>query len=140
MNAVALYLLLLKATIGSFSGFGSLPQVRQDLVVSRHLLTDDQLNRAVLVARTTPGPMGVYVISVGYQVSGATGAIAAWFALITPAILVLPLWQLSGRVMTHPRVRGAIAGIIVASAVLILTAGIPLAVDTYNQWRDLLLL
>ena len=40
MNVFLLYLLLLKATLTSFSGLASLPMVRDDFVVERHLLTD----------------------------------------------------------------------------------------------------
>ena len=78
MSAITLYVILLKATVASFSGFGSLPQVREGLVVQRHVLSDDALNRAVLVARTTPGPMGVYLVSVGYEVAGRGRRQGGW--------------------------------------------------------------
>ena len=57
MKAILLYLLLLKATVSTFSGLASLPLLRNDLVLHRHLLTDAQLNTAVVVTRTTPGPV-----------------------------------------------------------------------------------
>lgn len=134
MSVFALYLVLLKATLASFSGFGSLPQVRNDLVEERQVLTDEGLNHAVLVARTTPGPVGVYVVSVGYQVAGTPGAIAGWLALATPAVLVLPIWAVTRRLMTHPRVRSAVAGLILGSAVLVVTSAVPLALDVARQW------
>lgn len=134
MGAVTLYLILLKATLASFSGFGSLPLVRADLVVHRQVLSDDELNRAVLVARTTPGPMGVYIVCVGYEVAGWTGAIAGWLALATPAILILPLASVASRMLGHPRVRGALDGLILASAVLIVAAGVPLVRDLVARW------
>src|ERR1051325_4335039 len=40
MNCVVLYFYLVKATLTSFSGLTSLPVVRQDLVETRHVLTD----------------------------------------------------------------------------------------------------
>jgi hypothetical protein len=83
MNPVLLYFLLLKATLTSFSGLASLPVIRADLVTSRHVLTDDQLNTAVVVSPTTPGPVGVYVVSVGYSVAGVPGAVAGWAAMCT---------------------------------------------------------
>lgn len=134
MSAVTLYLILLKATLASFSGFGSLPLVRDDLVVHRQVLSDDELNRAVLVARTTPGPMGVYIVCVGYEVAGWTGALAGWLALATPAILILPLASVASRMLGHPRVRGALDGLILASAVLIVAAGVPLVRDLVARW------
>jgi len=47
VSVVVLYLLLLKATLTSFSGLASLPMIRGDFVVHYHLLTDRQLNTAV---------------------------------------------------------------------------------------------
>ncbi len=75
MNAGLLYLLLLKATMTSFSGLTSLPVVQNDLVVERHVLTDRQLNEAVVAGRAVPGPNGLYLVSVGYFVDGIPGAL-----------------------------------------------------------------
>ena len=85
MNALLLYLLLLKATGTSFSGLTSLPIVRHDLVEHYHVLTDRQLNAAVAAGRTAPGPNGLYVVSVGYFVAGIPGACAGCLAAMTPA-------------------------------------------------------
>jgi chromate transporter len=91
MNVVVLFLFLLKATRTTFSGLASLPVLRQDLVLNHHVLTDQQLNTAIVVSRTTPGPVGLYVVSVGYFVAGVPGAVAGWLALIAPALLIIPL-------------------------------------------------
>lgn len=40
------------------------------LVVQAHVLTDKQLSEAVVITRSTPGPVGLYVVSVGYFVAG----------------------------------------------------------------------
>jgi chromate transporter len=66
MNAVVLYVLLLKATLTSFAGLASLPVVRDELIVHRQALTDEQLNEAIVITRSTLGPVGLYVVSVGY--------------------------------------------------------------------------
>jgi len=47
VNLVVLYLLLVKATLTSFSGLASLPVIRGDFVLRYHMLTDRQLNTAV---------------------------------------------------------------------------------------------
>jgi chromate transporter len=91
MSFLVIYLLLLKATLSSFSGLAALPIVRNDFVVKRHLLTDHQLNTALVVGRSTPGPKGHYLVSVGYYAGGTLGGIAAWLAIVTPAGLVVPL-------------------------------------------------
>ena len=45
-----------------FSGLASLPVLRTDLVLQHHMLTDQQLNTAVVVTRTTPGPVGIVLV------------------------------------------------------------------------------
>ena len=126
MNILLLYLVLLKATATSFAGLASLPVVRDELVVKRQVLTDTQLNEAVVMTRATPGPVGLYVVSVGYFVAGIAGAIAGWAAMITPAFMILPLVKLAGRSAQHPRLKSALQGTVLASAGLLLAASIPL--------------
>jgi chromate transporter len=75
----------------------SLPVVRDELIVHRHVLTDEQLNEAVVITRSTPGPVGLYIVSVGYFAAGILGAIAGWLAMITPALLILPLLRFARR-------------------------------------------
>jgi chromate transporter len=129
MNLVVLYLLLLKAMLTSFSGLASLPMVRDDFVVERHLLTDRQLNTAVFAGRAGPGPNGLYLISVGYFVDGLPGAAVALMAVMTPAFLILPLMYWMGARAEHPRIRGAIQGVVLASAGLLLSSSVPLTRD-----------
>ena len=84
MNTVLLYLLLLKGTVTAFVGLASLPVIQDSLVVHYHVLTDQQLNEAVVITRSTPGVVGLYIVSVGYFVAGLPGAVAGWLAMITP--------------------------------------------------------
>lgn len=129
MSALLLYLFLVKATVTSFSGLASLPVLRQDLVVHRHVLTDAQLDTAVVVSRTTPGPVGVYVVSVGYYADGIPGAIAGWLAMITPAFVIIVLLRLFARKADHPRVAALQQAVVFASAGLLVAASLPLARD-----------
>jgi chromate transporter len=119
VSTVALYLLLLKATALSFSGLTSIPLVQDDLVVQRGVLTDEQLNAALAIGQTTPGPVGLYVVVVGYFVTGVPGAIAGMLALATPAVLAVPLLG----AVRHGRadvVTGAARGIVIAASALTL--------------------
>lgn len=129
MNFVTLYLLLLKATATSFAGLASLPVLRDELVVHRHMITDHQLNAAVVITRSTPGPVGVYVVSVGYFADGLVGAIAGWLAMATPALAILVLLRFIGPRARHPRIRGMLQAVVLASAGLLLTSVLPLARD-----------
>jgi chromate transporter len=132
MNPLVLYLLLLKASVTSFSGLGSLPMVRNDFVVERHLLTDHQLNMAVVAGRTGPGPFGLYLVCVAYAVAGVPGAFMGFLALITPAFLVIPLMRWIGARADIPRVRSAIRGLLLASAGLLVSSSVPLTGDAYT--------
>src|SRR4030088_1666708 len=108
MNVVLLSLLMLKATGAWFSGITSLPVVRNDFVVHRQLLTDRQLNAAVVAGRTVPGPNGLYIVSVGYFIAGVPGALAGWLALVSPAFVMTPLLRYVGSRAERPAIRSAI--------------------------------
>jgi chromate transporter len=133
MNALVVYLLLVKATVTSFAGMGSLPQIQQDFVQTYRLLSDEQLSQAVLVGRATPGPMGAYVVAVGYFAAGWAGAIAGWLAMVTPALLALPLLAAIERFLHLPRMRAAVDAVVIASAVLLVVSGVSLVGDGIGQ-------
>ena len=133
MSLLLLYALLLKASVTAFSGMGGLPQIRQDLVVTHHVLSDDDLNRAVLFGRSSPGPTGLYVVSVGYAVRGVPGAIVGWLALASPAFLAIPFLVLLRRWLHLSRMRSAVDAVIVASATLLVPSGVLLVRDAVMQ-------
>lgn len=112
MNAFVLYFLLLRATALSFSGFASVPLIREDLVVQRAVLSDEELNGAIAISQASPGPLGLYVVVVGYFIAGVPGALAAALALATPAILAIPIARAVRR-HRDARVRGATAAIVI---------------------------
>lgn len=133
MNVVLLYLLLLKATATSFAGMGSLPQIEHDFVETYRLLTSEQLSQAVLVGRSTPGPLGTYVVAVGYLAGGWPGAVAGWLAMVTPAVAVIPLLAMMRRWMRLPRMRGVVDAVVISSATLLVVSGVRLAADSLQQ-------
>jgi chromate transporter len=132
VNFFTMYWLLFKASVTSFSGLGSLPVVRQDFVVTHHALTDHQLNTAVVAGRTGPGPFGLYLVCTGYLAGGLPGALAGFLALITPAFLAIPLMNWLGRKADNPQVRGAIRGVVLSAAGLLLSSTLPLTVDAFT--------
>lgn len=127
MNLLVLYLLLLKATLTSFSGLASLPMIREDLVVNHKVLTDRELNAAVAAGQIGPGPYGLYVVSVGYFVAGVPGAVCGWLAIVTPAFLIIPMLRYAGRNAERPLVRRAVGAVTLAAAGLIVSSAVPLA-------------
>jgi chromate transporter len=127
MNLLLLYLLMLKSTMLSMNGQSSLPIVRAEFVVKHQVLTDRQLNAAVTVAQSAPGPMGGYVVSVGYFIAGVPGAVVSWLALITPAFFVIPLMRYAGRHIDNPDVRRSLDAVVIAGSALIVQTAWPMA-------------
>jgi chromate transporter len=138
MIVFVVYALLVKATLTSFSGLASLPQIRQDFVETRRLMSDEQLTQAVLIGRASPGPVGAYVVAVGYFAAGWPGAVAGWLAMITPALLAIPLLATIERWLHLPRMRSLVDAVIIAGSALLVPAGIQLGRDALLQlWRVL---
>jgi chromate transporter len=133
MKLWLLYLLLLKATCTTFAGLASLPVLRSDLVINHHWLTDQQLNTAVVVTRTTPGPTGLYIVSVGYLVGRVPGAAVAWLAMISPALLVIPLLKFAGKKAQHPRTKGLLQAVVLSSAGLLVASAFPMAREAATE-------
>jgi chromate transporter len=117
MTIWLLYLLLLRATLTSFTGIGALPVVRDELVVRRAVLSDVELNASLAISQASPGPLGLYVVVVGYFVAGVPGAVAGMLALATPALFAIPLLRIVQRGRSDI-VRGSSDGIVLASLVL----------------------
>jgi chromate transporter len=133
VSLLLLYALLLKASVTSFSGMAALPQIRQDLVVTHHVMTDEDLSRAVLFGRSSPGPVGLYIVSVGYAARGVPGAAVGWLALASPALLALPVLVLLRRWLHLSRMRSAVDAVIIASATLLVPSGVLLVRDALSQ-------
>jgi len=129
MNLLVLYLLLLKGTVTSFTGLASLPVVRHDLVETHHVLTDRQLNAAVVAGRTAPGANGLYIVSVGYFVAGVPGAVMGTLAVMTPAFLIIPMLRYLGARANRSALKSAIQCVMLAAAGLVVSAAVPLARD-----------
>jgi chromate transporter len=126
VNPVLLYLVFLKATMTTFSGLASLPMVAGDLVHHYHVMTQHQVDVSIVVTRSTPGPVGLYIVSVGYFAAGISGAIAGWAAMITPAIVGVVLLRALGRRAQHPRARSVVQAVVLASAGLLWAAALPI--------------
>jgi chromate transporter len=131
---LVLYWVLLQSTLSSFSGLSSLPVIRHELVTERHWIDDAQLSAAVTIGRATPGPMGIYIVCIGYFVGGYPGAAAALLALATPALAILLLFRLLGQQTEHPRVKNAILFVILAGAAFSSVTLVGMARSSLTNW------
>jgi chromate transporter len=126
MSVALLYWVFLRATLLSFSGFASVPLLREALVLQHAVLTDTQLNDAIAISQASPGPLGLYVVIAGYFAAGVPGAVAGMLALATPAVLAVPISSLVMRGRAA-ELHGASTGIVIASCALMLAVGLRLA-------------
>lgn len=121
MSFLELFLIFLKAASLSSGGLQALPILLDDLTVQRGLLTYADFASAVAIGRITPGPNGLFVLSIGYYVLGVQGALAAALGIMVPPVLAIGLVRAHRRLANRPWVIGMTRGI-AASAVGLLSA------------------
>ncbi len=109
MNLWVYFGILLKGSLFSMSGLGNVPSVHADLA-ARGWATERQFAEALAVGQVSPGPNGLWVISLGYLTAGPRGAALALVAILLPPMLVLVVERLYQRVRHHPAVEGFVGG------------------------------
>ena len=88
INPFIYFLLFLKASLFSTGGFSNLPSLHQDLIANGWA-TESEFGQSIAIGQISPGPNGLWVISLGYLTYGLTGALLALIAITLPALLVL---------------------------------------------------
>lgn len=115
MNLLVYFLTFLKASLFSSGGTGNLPSLQHDLVAP-HVAADRQFAEALLIGQLSPGPNGLWSVSLGFLTHGLIGAVLALIALTLPPLLVLVVERLYSRVESHPAVEGFMRGLSLAIA------------------------
>jgi chromate transporter len=126
IHPLTLFWIMFKAALLSTSGTGNLPIVHQDLL-SRGWATDRQFAESLAIGQISPGPSGLWVISLGYLVDGLRGATITLLAIALPPLLVLVLVHgFYRRWGSHPATQGFVRGLglAVAGIFLIVLVGI----------------
>src|SRR5262245_40890851 len=123
-DPLTLFWIMFKAALLSTTGTGNLPIVHQDLL-SRGWATDRQFAESLAIGQISPGPTGLWVISLGYSVGGLRGAVLTLIAVALPPLLVLVLVHgLYRRWGHHPAIQGFVRGLglaVVGVFVIVLT-------------------
>lgn len=101
MNLWLYFWLFLKASLFSTGGAGNLPFLHSDLPALGWAREEDFLT-AMAVGQVSPGPNGLWSVSLGYLTYGWAGAGLALLALCLPPLLVLALVSFYNR-MEHLR-------------------------------------
>lgn len=113
MNPFLLFWLVLKSSFFATSGLGNLPQLYADLT-TRGWASETLFGEALAVGQITPGPSGLWVISLGYLIDGPRGALLTTLAISLPPLTVLLLDRFYRRLADHPAMQGFVEGLSLA--------------------------
>lgn len=113
INPLIYWLIYLKGTLFSSGGFSNLPSIHQDLL-ARGWATNADFGESVAIGQVSPGPNGLWVISLGYLTYGVLGACLALVAITLPPFLVLAVSRGYARIERWPRTQGAMRGVSIA--------------------------
>ncbi|HLI08475.1 MAG TPA: chromate transporter [Ktedonobacteraceae bacterium] len=138
INPVIYFLLFLKASLFSSGGFSNLPSLHQDLIANGWA-TNAEFGQSIAIGQISPGPNGLWVISLGYFTYGYTGAFFALIAITIPALLVLVVSAAYGRIEHHAWVQGAMQGVSLAVVGLLLTVVWTIMHQPGVDWKGLLI-
>ncbi|GAB4429423.1 MAG: hypothetical protein OHK0015_13370 [Chloroflexi bacterium OHK40] len=125
MSPFIFFWLVLKSSLLATSGLGNFPQLFGDLTAGGWA-SERQFAEALAVGQITPGPSGLWVISLGYLLDGPRGATLAAFAISLPPFAVLLIERAYRRVGSHPAVQGFVQGLSLAvvGVFLVVLAGL----------------
>lgn len=113
IDPVIYFLLYLKASLFSTGGFSNLPSLHQDLL-GRGWAREADFGQSIAIGQISPGPNGLWVISLGYFTYGFLGAFLALIAIMLPPLLVLVVAAQYRRIEQQIRVQGAMQGVSLA--------------------------
>ena len=110
MNPLSLFLYVLRAALLSTGGLGNVSSLH-DSFIPRGWATNGQFVEALTVGQLSPGPNGLWVVSLGYLMLGPWGSLAALIGILIPPLLVIGVERLYSRVQHHPAVEGFLRGL-----------------------------
>jgi chromate transporter len=110
MNPLAFFWMFLKASLLSTGGMGNLPFLHNDLI-GVGLAQESDFVKAIAVGQLSPGPSGLWSISLGYLAYGWVGAVLALAALTFPPLLILGVQALYSQVEKHPTTQNFSTGL-----------------------------
>jgi len=113
INPLLYFLLFVKASLFSTGGLSNLPSLHQDLIGAGWAV-DAQFGQSIAIGQISPGPNGLWVISLGYLTYGYFGAILALFAIAIPPFLVLGVAAVFARIARKRWVDGLMRGLSLA--------------------------
>src|SRR4051794_6400673 len=109
MSALLFFWSMFKASLLSTGG-GNIAILHQDLL-ARGWATEQQFAESLAMGQISPGPAGLWVISLGFLLDGVRGSLLALMATTPPPLLVLLVHVLYQRIGGHPATQGFVRGL-----------------------------
>lgn len=126
MNYLLYFWLFLKASLLSTGGLGNLPLLHNDLIPLNWAREQDFIT-AIAVGQVSPGPTGLWSISLGYLTFGWLGAGLALVAISLPPLLVLVVQAFYNRIEQMPAAQNFMIGLSLGVVGLTLAVSLSLA-------------
>ena len=109
-------------------------------LVSRGLLSKQQLVDAIAVGQFTPGPVFSSATFIGWQIGGIGGAVAATIGIFLPSFLFVALLNPLIPRLRSSRIMSAFLDTVnMASVAIILSVIIEMSTETLLDWRTILI-
>src|SRR6266568_8295216 len=137
-NPLTYWLIFLKASLFSMGGLNNLPSLHHDLL-AQHWANEADFGEAIAIGQISPGPNGLWVISLGYLTYGYLGALLALVAITIPPLLVLVLQAIYNRIENQGWVKGLMRGISLAVVGLLLNVSWTILSRSGMDWRGWLI-
>jgi chromate transporter len=104
-------------------GYVLIPLIHRELVISQHMLTQQEFMDGTAISQLTPGPLAVLATFAGYRIGGVVGAIVGTIAVFTPGTLLMLFLSASyTKLKEHDSVRGVLNTLIPAIVGLLIAA------------------
>ena len=134
MNPLDFFWIFFKASLLSTGGLGNLPFLKLDLTALGWARDTDFIT-AIAVGQVSPGPNGLWSISLGYLTFGWLGAGLALIALTLPTLLVVGVAAFYSRLEKMPAVQEFTRGLSLGVVGLTLAIALGLAGSAVTDWR-----
>lgn len=109
-------------------------------LVSKGLLTRQQLIDAIAMGQFTPGPVFSSVTFVGYQVNGLSGAIISTIGIFLPSFVFVALLNPLVKQMRNSKLFSVFLDAVnIASIAIIIAVCYTMGKDSINDWRTILI-
>jgi chromate transporter len=138
INPLLYFFLFVKASLFSSGGLTNLPSLHQDLLAEGWAVEAD-FGQSLAIGQISPGPNGLWVISLGYLTYGLPGAALALIAITIPPFLVLPIAAIYDRIAKLGWVSAVMRGISLAVIGILISVSWTILTRSNLDWRSVVI-